>query len=60
MRFLLQYKGRSIGSRGTSEDALAFKAQAFKAAKVAAKKTKEQVVLYFWRVIDTQTGREVK
>ena len=60
MRFLLQYNGRAVAARGTREDALALKAQSVNAASVAAKKTKEQVVLYLWRVVDTQTGEEVK
>jgi hypothetical protein len=60
MRYLLQYKGRALETRGTREDALALKARAIKSAKVAAKKNKEQVVPYLWRIIDTQTGEEVK
>ena len=60
MRYLLQHAGRVVGSRGTSEDALAFKRQSIKAAKIAAKKTKVPVAAYLWRVIDTQTNKEVK
>lgn len=60
MRFLLQYSGRAVATRGTREDALALKAQKIKEATVAAKKSKEQVVLYLWRVVDMQTGEEVR
>lgn len=60
MRYLLQYNGRAVESRGTREDALALKRQSIKAAKVAAKKTKVPVAVYLWRVIDTQTNQEVK
>jgi hypothetical protein len=60
MRYLLQHDGRAVGSRGTREDALALKRQSITAAKIAAKKTKVPVVPYRWRVIDTQTNKEVK
>lgn len=60
MRYLLQYKGKAVASRGTAADALALRARKIREAHVAARKTKEQVTHYLWRIIDTQTGEEVK
>ena len=60
MRYLVQHDGKAVESRGTKKDALALKDRCIKAAEIAARSTKVPVTAYAWRVIDTQTGEEVK